>query len=279
MKLLTAVVFTFLSVSAYADSLHIMLTNDDGIDAPGLRAVYKALVAAGHRVSVVAPSSEQSSTGTSFNPRETSFTKRTDSEWAVDSTPATAVIVGLQYFLEDDRPDLVVSGANMGQNAGVNVNYSGTVSAALTAFTAGVPAIAISVARLSDEFQTQPRFSSTVAAFPDAAAYLVSLIEGMNGVFDSEAIININYPAVSSNQVKGIRFTELSSIGAVQGYELVSPGVVKPILNFEVDSDERTDAGAVSAGYISISFLNTSLAADKIAIERLTRRLSDVVED
>ena len=109
MRAILIAALIFLSAPLFAKPLHIMLTNDDGIDAPGLRAVKKSLVAAGHRVSVVAPAEQQSGSSAAFHVGEVGFTKRGDDEWAIESTPATAVVLGLRYFLKDDQPDLVAA--------------------------------------------------------------------------------------------------------------------------------------------------------------------------
>ncbi|MDH5737041.1 MAG: 5'/3'-nucleotidase SurE, partial [Gammaproteobacteria bacterium] len=93
------------------DRLHILLTNDDGIDAPGILAVEKALLAAGHRVSVIAPASQQSGASSSITGGNIVISSRGKGRWAIAGRPADAVRIALGYLLADDRPDLVISGA------------------------------------------------------------------------------------------------------------------------------------------------------------------------
>src|SRR3977135_1237489 len=124
---------------------HILITNDDGIQAEGLRALVQAMEGVG-TISVVARSHERSSSAQSLTLRQPIFWEQiADREWAVEGTPTDSVILALHKLLPN-RPDLVISGINRGGNLGENVFYSGTVGAAMEAAINHVPAIAISVA-------------------------------------------------------------------------------------------------------------------------------------
>jgi 5'-nucleotidase len=123
---------------------HILLTNDDGIQADGLRAMADAL-AEFATLSIVAPSQEQSGAAQSLTLRRPIVCHQVaDREWAVDGTPADCVIVALHKLLPE-RPDLVISGINFGANLGENVYYSGTVGAAREAALHHIPALAMSL--------------------------------------------------------------------------------------------------------------------------------------
>jgi 5'-nucleotidase len=127
--------------------MEILVTNDDGIDSPGLHALCAALGELG-RVSVVAPREEQSGTGHAITFRQSISVRRAEvcngtPAWAVDGTPADCVKFGVLHAL-DTPPDLVVSGINMGYNVGINVFYSGTVAAALEGAIQGIPSVAVS---------------------------------------------------------------------------------------------------------------------------------------
>ena len=150
-----------------AQSLRILLTNDDGFESPGLRALNEALSAAGHDVYVIAPASQQSGASASVTTRGVKVTELPDNVWSVHGRPADAVRVGLGYIMHDYPPDLVVSGANFGQNTGQDVNVSGTFGAAITAHQLGIPAIAVSVEIKPDEMDRG--FPSTAGAFGGAA--------------------------------------------------------------------------------------------------------------
>src|SRR5438034_299873 len=123
---------------------HILLTNDDGYQAEGLRAVAQAL-ADFATVSIVAPSREQSGTAQSLTLRQPIVCNRiAEREWAIDGTPADCVIVALHKLLPE-KPDLLISGINHGANLGENVYYSGTVGAAREGALHHIPSMAVSL--------------------------------------------------------------------------------------------------------------------------------------
>jgi 5'-nucleotidase len=129
----------------------ILITNDDGIHAPGLRALVAGLAGMG-TISVVAPSSERSAAAQSLTVRHPIFCEQiAEREWSIEGTPADAMMVAL-HRLFPKPPDLVVSGINRGPNLGENVFYSGTVGAATEAVINHVPAIAISLAHRGEGF-------------------------------------------------------------------------------------------------------------------------------
>ncbi len=173
----------------------ILATNDDGIQAPGLKALEKALIQLGE-VTVVAPDREMSATSQSISLHTPlRIHALDDRHYAVSGTPADAVIIALHHLMPE-RPDLVISGINPGGNLGENVVYSGTVAAAMEATLHGVPAIAISLAsRKRKDF-------SAAAAF---AAQLVAKVleEGLpRGI-----MLNVNVPR---DEVRGVRITRQS---------------------------------------------------------------------
>ena len=128
--------------------MRILLTNDDGIQAVGLRALYKALVAAGHEVHVVAPITEQSAVGHAITLsaplRVKEFREENFFGLGVSGTPADCVKLAISTLLKE-APELVVSGINAGANVGVDIMYSGTVSAATEGALKGFPALAVSI--------------------------------------------------------------------------------------------------------------------------------------
>jgi 5'-nucleotidase len=175
---------------------HILLTNDDGINAEGLRALVSAFQGMG-TISVVAPHMERSAASQSLTLRQPIFWEKVaEREWAVEGTPADAVVLALHKLLPN-RPDLVVSGVNRGGNLGENVYYSGTVGAAMEGAINYVPAIAISVAHRGKGF----RFEPAAKLARDLAALV--LAEGMpEGV-----LLNVNVPL---DWKGGVRFTKQS---------------------------------------------------------------------
>ena len=127
--------------------MHILLTNDDGIQAPGLWALYNRFVK-NHSISVIAPDREQSAVGHAITLNRPLRVSRVSmngncSGYAVSGTPADCVKLGVLELL-DTKPDMLISGINPGANVGVNVNYSGTVAAAKEAALYGITAMAVS---------------------------------------------------------------------------------------------------------------------------------------
>src|SRR5579862_7678261 len=130
---------------------NILITNDDGIHAPGLRALAAAFAEIG-TVTIVAPSRDHSAAAQSLTLRQPIYCDRiADREYSIEGTPADAMILALHTLLKE-KPDLVVSGINPGGNLGENVYYSGTVGAAMEAAINHVPALAISIAHRGKEF-------------------------------------------------------------------------------------------------------------------------------
>ncbi len=177
---------------------HILITNDDGIQAEGLRALVQAMEGVG-TISVVAPNHERSASAQSLTLRQPIFWEQVaEREWAVEGTPTDAVILALHKLLPN-RPDVVISGINRGGNLGENVFYSGTVGAAMEAAINHVPAVAISVAHKGRGF----RFEQA-AKFARELAQVI-LAEGMpQGV-----LLNVNVPLTWNGSV---RFTRQSSV-------------------------------------------------------------------
>ena len=178
MKLIAAIVLFALSELASAAPLRILLTNDDGFAAPGIKAVHASLTAAGHEVILVAPLGNQSGSGMRVSTQgKLDYKEQSPGVWSVDGSPADAVLVGLLHLMKEDAPDIVISGANFGPNLGYAYS-SGTLGAATMAMYAGVPSIAISVGVSPAEYAAKPYpFPSTFMAFAGAADLAVKLVD------------------------------------------------------------------------------------------------------
>lgn len=176
---------------------NILITNDDGIQAPGLRALVNALQDIA-TVTVVAPHTERSAAAQSLTLRQPIYYDQVaEREFSVEGTPADAMILAFNTLVKE-RPDLVISGINRGANMGENVYYSGTVGAAMEAAINRAPAIAMSLAAKAKEADFGPaaNFARTLAPFV--------IREGLpQGV-----LLNVNVPQKWSGEV---RFTRQSS--------------------------------------------------------------------
>ncbi len=226
---------------------HILLTNDDGIEAEGLRELAAALAGLG-TVSVVAPSREQSGSAQSLTLRQPIVCHTAgERRWAVDGTPADCIIVALHKLLPE-RPDLVISGINHGGNLGENVYYSGTVGAAREAAIHHLPAMAVSLVSKS----AAPRFDAA-ARLTRSAAELI-LREGL----PEQVLLNVNVPDPWDGAV---RFTRQSQkITRNQLSEGKDPRGRTYFWLFEQkldkDVEPDTDYAAVSSRAVSITPLH-----------------------
>ncbi len=249
--------------------LHILLTNDDGWDKPGIQIVRKGLLQAGHRVTTVAPLTQQSGRGGALNTHagvEVSVIEQSDNIWTVDGTPTDSVLAALNVILADNLPDLVVSGANFGPNIAQQAAHSsGTVGAALAAHFLGYPAIALSTGLDVTERESTPPFPSTIEAFSTTAEIAVGLItrltaqSGCAEKISSDFVLNVNVP-VPASAIKGIRVTPLSKDGLFSfswnknsETGAISPGFVMHDINTENPSN---DAEFFAAGYVTVTPIN-----------------------
>jgi 5'-nucleotidase len=191
--------------------MRILLTNDDGIQAVGLRAMHRALVQAGHQVHVVAPVTEQSAVGhavtLSAPLRVKEFREADFFGLGVTGTPADCVKLGLSTLIKE-RPDMVVSGINAGANVGVDLLYSGTVSAATEAAFMGFPALAVSM----DDFN--PSDLSGQAAY--AAALLPRLPLDQ---LPEKCVLNLNFPARPMAEILGFKLCPHTRVAYEDWYE------------------------------------------------------------
>lgn len=180
--------------------MHILVSNDDGILAPGLECLAEACREVA-QVTVVAPDREQSGTSHSLTMhRPLRASRRPDGAYQVDGTPTDCVLLALGDLLPR-RPDFVFSGVNQGPNMGEDVLYSGTVAAAMEGLTLGVPGVAISLAGSDPDVLQSYR------------PLLVQLVRQITAVtdFPRDTILNINLPPRPASQVQGLKVTKLGS--------------------------------------------------------------------
>src|SRR3954470_17354108 len=178
--------------------MNILVTNDDGILAPGLALLADACRAVG-TVSVVAPDREQSGTSHSLTlHRPLRPMRRPDGAIQVDGTPTDCVMLAVGALLPE-RPQFVFSGINHGPNMGEDVLYSGTVAAAMEAVMLGVPGIGISFAGNSPE---------TMLSYREPLVQLIRRITSVDD-YPKDTLLNINLPRVPASEVKGVRVTRL----------------------------------------------------------------------
>lgn len=235
--------------------MHILITNDDGIYAPGIQKLVEALKDIG-RITVVAPDKERSATShaiTMHSPIMTKTIHRFGPEvcaYSVSGTPADCIKLSLDMIMKDDWPDIVVSGINNGPNLGTDVIYSGTVSAAAEASMMGVPSIAISMS------------SHHFTSFTDASEFVGKLVPYVLELPRKTApMFNINFPVCNTEDIMGIKITKLGIRRYRNNYTRRKDprgntyywmaGELETILQ-----ESNSDITAIDENYISVTPLN-----------------------
>jgi 5'-nucleotidase len=230
----------------------ILLTNDDGISAPGLAALAARMSGLGE-VLIVAPTSEMSAVGhaiTLSDPLRVSKFYKEDEffGYAVSGTPADCVKIAYWVLLKDEKkPDVLISGINLGANTGINTIYSGTVSAATEGAILGIPSFAISLATYSN-----PDFSAA-ASFAREFARNKILQNLPTGVF-----FNINVPPVAKKEIAGVQITRQGMATYVEEFETREDPRQRKYYwltgeKTEIESDEGVDDRAILENKISIT--------------------------
>ncbi len=241
-------------------SARILISNDDGIHAPGLKVLEEIAKSISNDVWIVAPETEQSATGHSLTLRRPlRIHKHGNQRFSVDGTPTDCVLLAMNEIMKDRKPDLVLSGVNRGGNLGEDITYSGTVAAAMEATLLGVPAIALSQ-YFSDAHPV--KWATAQHHGPDIIRRLVK--QG----WPKNTLINVNFPDVVSQSVKGVEVTrqgrrkigdELAKAFDPRGEEYFWIGALRSEEKF----NEGTDLHAVVNGYISVTPISLDFTDEK----------------
>ncbi len=209
--------------------MRILLVNDDGILAPGLKALERLARVLSKDVWVVAPETEQSAASHSLTlHRPLSLRRISARRWAVNGTPTDCVYLAIHKVFDGKRPDLVLSGVNRGSNIGEDVTYSGTIAAAMEATLLGVPSIA-----LSQYYEDGEHIRWKTAEHWGVKTVRALLKQG----WPANVLINVNFPDAPPDQVTGVRVTS-------QGQ--------RPPGSFTIDS--RIDARHVPYFWVKMSY-------------------------
>lgn len=261
--------------------MRILITNDDGINAPGLdilTAIAEEIAGPEGEVWTVAPAFEQSGVAHCISyTHPMMILKLGPRRYAAEGSPADCVLAGLYDVLQGERPDLVLSGVNRGNNAAENVLYSGTVGGAMEAALQGLPAIALSqfMGPLTDDLDTP---------FEAARAHGTAVVRALldKGVWDKgdyRLFYNVNFPPIAGADVKGMKV-------AAQGYRTdtffgVEPHISPSGKKFlwitggpqHLPTAPGTDVAANLDGYISVTPMRADLTAHD-ALSELEARLA-----
>jgi 5'-nucleotidase len=240
--------------------MRILLTNDDGIHAPGLAILESIAAMLSDDLWVVAPAEEQSGAGHSLTlSRPIRLRKHGERRYSVSGTPTDAVMMALAHIMKDCRPDLILSGVNRGANLAEDVTYSGTVSAAMEGALAGVRSVALSQVYAKEGMGDLVPFAAAEAW---AEHVLRPLLEAP---LPPATLVNVNFPALAPDAIKGIRVCRqgIRDYGRLRIVERTDPRGYRYYWFGLAPTIETpghvTDLEVVTDGYISVTPLHLDL--------------------
>ena len=240
--------------------MRILLTNDDGVNATGLKVLEKIAREFSDDIWIVAPTEEQSGAGHSLTLTvPVRLRKLGERRFCVTGTPTDAVMMAIAWIMKDDPPDLILSGVNRGANLGEDVTYSGTVSAAMEGALAGIPSIALS------QSYAKEGMGDTVP-FAAAEAWADEVMRPLIGApMAPKTLVNVNFPALPPSEVKGVRVVRqgIRDYGRLRivkntdprGYDYYWFGL-RPMPQTPGHS---TDLEALADGFVSVTPLHLDL--------------------
>ena len=246
-------------------SFHVLISNDDGIDAPGILALVLEMKKIAS-VTVVAPDRQQSAVGHAITmnyPLRTAPVRKNGEffGYAVDGTPADAVKLGVRFLLKE-KPDLLMSGINHGSNTAINILYSGTVSAATEGTILGIPSIAVS---LTTHDQADFSYAAKFAARLAGRVVAEGLPQG--------TLLNVNVPAVPEEKISGVRVTRQGNSSWEDTFDVRRDPAGREYFwltgSMAIrDTDPETDQIAVRENFISVTPIHYELT-DLTQLERM----------
>ena len=239
--------------------MRILLTNDDGINAPGLKVLEEIARQFSDDIWICAPSEEQSGAGHSLTlTRPVRLHQHGERRFAVSGTPTDSVMMALRTVMPD-APDIILSGVNRGANLADDITYSGTVSAAIEGALAGIKAIAFSQVYAREGMGDDVPFGAALEWGPKVLAKLI------DAPMADRTLINVNFPARAPEDVKGIRVVR-------QGFHDYSRGTIVEgcdprgyryfwfgLDQIEHTLDHGTDLEAIEEGYVAVTPLQLDL--------------------
>jgi len=241
--------------------MRILITNDDGIHAPGLEVLQKIAGELSDDVWTIAPETDQSGASHSLSLHEPMRMREIDHQvYAVKGTPTDCIIMGVRFLLLDKVPDLVLSGVNAGQNMADDVTYSGTIAGAFEGNLLGIPSIALSLAYSYDKDKTRKlKWQTPLSLGSDLITRLLDL------GWPEDVVLNVNFPDREPDDIEGVAVTEQgrrNQDSLTIEDRMDTRGNPYYWLGFKRGNSipaEGTDLWAVYTGQISVTPLNLDL--------------------
>lgn len=257
--------------------MRILITNDDGVTAPGIAALARAVATTGHEVIVVAPAEERSGSGAAVGVLGHGTTIHVDEHdlgiagvraFGVDGPPACCSLMAF-FEVFGPKPDLVLAGVNPGANTGRGLLQSGTVGAVLTAADLGISGAAIS--------QAYPGDGDYEQLFDSAAQIAVTVLDWLI-TLPRKTALNVNVPNVPIDQIAGFRWGRIAAFGPTSMTMVGSvPGPIQAVVKpRHVELKPDTDTALLTAGFVSITSLVTPRPTDPLDPSKLDEALRRV---
>lgn len=258
--------------------MRILVTNDDGIHAPGFAVLEGIAARLSDDIWAVAPAEEQSGAGHSLTlTRPIRMRRHGERRFSVSGTPTDAVMMALAHIMEDEPPDLILSGVNRGANLAEDVTYSGTVSAAMEGALAGVRSIALSQVYAREGMGDTVPFAAADAWAERVLRPLIEL------PMPPTTLVNVNFPALAPEAVKGVRVCRqgIRDYGRLRIVERTDPrgyryywfGLAPTIET----PGHQTDLEVVADGYVAVTPLHLDLTHEPLLADLRDRFALDAV--
>lgn len=237
--------------------MRILLTNDDGINAPGLQALERVARTLTDDIWIIAPELEQSGVGHSRTLNAPLRMRQLDNKrFAVNGTPTDCIVMATNQVMKATKPDLVISGINYGANLAESITTSGTVAAAIEATLFGIPAIALS--QVVDNHGQPAKWSTAEQLAPEVIKQMLV------HKWPANVLINVNFPDIDYTDVKGVRITtQAQRINEENLEERIDPRGKKyywiGLLNFAQEHDDDSDLAAIAKHHVSLTPLCLNL--------------------
>ena len=256
--------------------MRILITNDDGIHAPGLSVLQKIAAEISDDVWTVAPETEQSGASHSLSLHDPLRLRELEKRiYAVQGTPTDCIIMGVRHLLLDEPPDLVLSGVNAGQNMADDVTYSGTIAGAFEGNLLGIPSIALSLAYSFDKDKSCTlKWQTPLSMGSDIIGKL------LDAGWPDDVVLNINFPDRDPGDIKGVVVTDQgrrNTDALTIEDRMDTRGNPYYWLGFKrrkTEPKEGSDLWAVYTGQISITPLNLNLT-HRMAMKDLASALAE----
>lgn len=255
--------------------MRILLTNDDGVHAPGLKVLEEIARCFSDDIWIVAPSEEQSGAGHSLTlTRPLRIRKHGDKHYSVTGTPTDAVMMAMRHLMKDARPDLILSGVNRGANLAEDVTYSGTVAAAMEGAISGVRSIALSQVYAREGMGDAVPFAAARAWGEKILRPLIEMPASPRMLF------NVNFPAIAPEAVRGVRVVRqgFHDVDRTRVIEALDPRGYRYYWFALGSSDsvpEGSDLAGIAQGYVTVTPLHYDLTQDS-AMTATAKALEDL---